>query len=395
MTELSAGGHEIAKAVEVSGDLGITITATSPDGSKQSEIRCQELAAAAKQVRSLLQRGYRVAACDHNGNRLEGAALAAAVFSSTATPTERLLNRFYFKWIEPLAFARKKAARAALFEIGSLAGLPRAAIDLGLPGPACIPSCGEIVEAHRRYLGKYIFAETPPGSWKTRGVPLVIDLDQYQNFEAYMRRLKRHSKGAAVRQAAKASRQGFYCRRIDRRYHAGELSAIETSTRVRSGGLVVAAFLRRPAKHQPPAAQTPTAPEPACDRHWYVDWGVFHRPEPGVAAGPDRPAERLAGYIYLKRVGTTIRVTSLLGHRDDLPHGIMKLLFLDVMKWLLDRQTPIVQGVRYLHYGAIEHGRKGLPIWKRRLQFEPSILAWASSSGMSRSLRPEADRSPE
>jgi hypothetical protein len=35
------------------------------------------------------------------------------------------------------------------------------------------------------------------------------------------------------------------------------------------------------------------------------------------------------------------------------------------------RQDPRVQGIRYVHYGAIEHGNDGLLAWKRRFGFVP------------------------
>ena len=47
----------------------------------------------------------------------------------------------------------------------------------------------------------------------------------------------------------------------------------------------------------------------------------------------------------------------------------LKLLFFDIIKWLLDREDPVIQGIRYFVYGAIEHRRDGLYELKRRLQF--------------------------
>jgi hypothetical protein len=33
-------------------------------------------------------------------------------------------------------------------------------------------------------------------------------------------------------------------------------------------------------------------------------------------------------------------------------------------------------GIRYLHYGAIEHGGAGLVRWKQRFGFEPLLFSW-------------------
>jgi hypothetical protein len=60
----------------------------------------------------------------------------------------------------------------------------------------------------------------------------------------------------------------------------------------------------------------------------------------------------------------------------------MKLLFCDVMAWLLAHQDPRVAGVRYLHYGAIEHGNDGLAAWKRSFEFAPSHSAVSAEGGL-------------
>jgi hypothetical protein len=59
------------------------------------------------------------------------------------------------------------------------------------------------------------------------------------------------------------------------------------------------------------------------------------------------------------------------GHGDHLAYGIIKSLFVKVMMWLLDRRDPQMRGIRYLHYGAIQHGNAGLAHWKDRFQFAP------------------------
>jgi hypothetical protein len=145
-----------------------------------------------------------------------------------------------------------------------------------------------------------------------------------------------------------------------------DLHGIETSKRFRSGP-VPAAFLRRtPAR----AVRPSTAPEPSqppCLHHWYADWGVF------VAKAGN---ERLVGYLYLKRIGEIARVTAIMGHGDHLAEGIIKLLFVEMMTWLLDRSDPQVRGIRYLHYGAIQHGNAGLALWKDRFQFAPFLFRY-------------------
>jgi hypothetical protein len=51
-----------------------------------------------------------------------------------------------------------------------------------------------------------------------------------------------------------------------------------------------------------------------------------------------------------------------------------------VVEWLLTRQDPRVEGVRYLHYGAIEHGNDRLCAWKRSFEFAPSPFGWRQAA---------------
>jgi hypothetical protein len=53
----------------------------------------------------------------------------------------------------------------------------------------------------------------------------------------------------------------------------------------------------------------------------------------------------------------------------------MKLLFVEIVRWLLRRDDPRVAGVRFLLYGAAEQGRLGLLHWKRRLLLRPFVFA--------------------
>ena len=67
-----------------------------------------------------------------------------------------------------------------------------------------------------------------------------------------------------------------------------------------------------------------------------------------------------------------------MGHGAYLSRNVVKRLLHDVVHWLLERQDPRVQGVRYLHYGAMEHGNDGLAAWKRSFGFAPMPFRWAA-----------------
>jgi len=346
----------------------LLIRASAADGSEKLEIPCEDVASAIRQVRTLLhQDRWDVSIHDENGNQIDGAALEAITFPKMFGKIEALIKLFDFSCIEPILFAARKRRRLQKFGVSDFDQLAIAEIDLQAGAAGCVSTCKEITEAHRRYLAKYAFhANGRPRSWWWRGVPLLIDLARYPDFDAYADHLRKHSKGAAMRQIRKARRLGFYCKPFDRRYHRLDLYDIETSKRFRSGP-VPAAFLRRkPAR----AVRPSTAPEPSpapCLRHWYVDMGVFVTETGG---------ERLVGYLFLKRVGEIARVTAIMGHGDHLAEGIIKLLFVETMMWLLDRRDPQVRGIRYLHYGASEHGNAGLAIWKERFQFEPFLFRY-------------------
>jgi hypothetical protein len=295
--------------------------------------------------------------------------------TTTAERAEEAAKRLYFSYLEPIHFATRKHRRLEIFRIGSVEELGASSVDLQAGADGCVPVCAEMVEGHQRYLAKYLFASggAAPSSWRWRGVPLVIDLDRYPDFDHYAAQLKLQSKGAGTRQIRKARRLGLYCRPYDRAQRGHERFEIETSLRFRAGGPVVAAYLRRRPEGvaQPIVERDP--PMPACLRHWSTDWGVFAPPDDGSMDGC---GEHLIGFICLKRVGNIVQVAALMGHGAHLAGGTVKLLFADVMKWMLDRRDPRVRDIRYLHYGAIEQGSDGLAIWKHRFQFQPCIFRW-------------------
>lgn len=287
-------------------------------------------------------------------------------FPSAPALGEQVLMQSYYRYVEPIQIAWRKRSRMARFGIESLDEIACGEIDLAFSSPHCVPVCAEIVEAHRVYLGKYLFCNGRTTSRLWRGIPLVIDLDRYPDFESYVGRLKRRWK-----EVEKAGGRGFRCRPIDRSLYRFERFEIDTSLWFRSGGPVVAAFLRRrPARA--PAEIVRAAPDPPhCPLHWYTDWGVFS-PERAHLRGEGR----LVGYLFLKRVGNVVRLTSLMGHGAYLADGVVKLLFAKAMRWLVSREDPRVHGIRYLHYGAIEHGGAGLVGWKQRFGFEPLLFGW-------------------
>lgn len=327
--------------------------------------------------------------------------------TTTWDSAEQALKRLELAWVEPLIIAARKRRRLDLFGVQHQDDLGCAEIDLMPHGGQCVAACTDFVAADRRYFSTYLFGGAHRHAAPYRGIPCVIDLDRYQNFDLYLDRARRHSKGANLRQVRQARAQGFFCRMILRDLYLGQRFDIDTSKRFRSG-LVLAALLRkRPASEFAdgitpadlaaylglPVSQIvhgmplPEPPLPACLHHWVTDWGVFIREDAGDRGVPNDSGttavrEHLVGYLFLRRTGNVVRIASIMGHGNYLPRHVMKLLFHDAAKWLLTRGDPRVQGLRYSLYGAIEHGNKGLLEWKRRFEFAPMRFSYVDSGSL-------------
>lgn len=311
-----------------------------------------------------------------------------------ADAAARALQRFQ-RALEPAYVLARKRGRLAALGFDDIAGLPVAPVDLAADDTGCTPDCGQRIDLERRYLRPYLFAGPSAAGGRWRATPFVIDLERYPAFGDYLRHLKSFSKGGTLREIRKARAQGYFARTIFRALYRGQISAVESSKWVRSGIVVaallhrrgspdfadgidvaaIAAHLGRPAETVGALSVFPPPPAPSCPLHWAIDWGVFL--PAAAAAGPDQPGERLVGYLSLQRTGNIVRVAELMGHGAHLAHGVMKLLFHDTMRWLIERDDPAVRGVRFVHYGAVEHGYAGLVAWKRRFAFAPARFAWA------------------
>lgn len=191
---------------------------------------------------------------------------------------------------------------------------------------------------------------------------MLLDLDRFPTSDSYIRAVAKRSHGNIVRASKKAARLGVSCAPIQAESYAASIAAIAASKRFRSGGPVLSAWFGV----GPNLVDTLAPPSaPACSSHWTLTWGAFIQEEGG---------ERLVAYISLRRVGNMCRTHEIMGHGDYLKTGAVKLLFLEVARWLTDRQDPQVQGLRWLMYGTMEHGGAGLHEWKRLLCFEPANL---------------------
>jgi hypothetical protein len=304
---------------------------------------------------------------------------------------ERSARRVYFATVEPPLIAVKKRRRLELFGVRDPAVLPCAELEPQHRPERCVPGCIAFIAHEMAQLSPFLFrgGDGFGPLHGLRGTPAIIDLDRFADANAYRAALKRHSKGGILRQVRKARAQGFYSRTLFRDLHARQCHEIQASKRLRSGPVLaafkpppvaafgsditladIAAWVGRPMAEVAQGVPFPEPPPPACLDHWALDWGCFIAdPSPGPEGSVI--AERLVAYVFLKRIGNLVRTRGLMAHGDYLAKNVMKLLFHDVMAWLLARQDPRAAGVRYLHYGAIEHGNDGLAAWKRSFEFAP------------------------
>ena len=122
----------------------------------------------------------------------------------------------------------------------------------------------------------------------------------------------------------------------------------------------------------PPEKLYPVRP-PACPVHWTRSWGVF-APAPGHRQGDVVTDEKLVAYVKLKRQGSLVIYSSILGHGDHLGAGIMYRLHFAIVEWLLQAENTLVDGLDLLLYGASQSGNAGLQMWKKRCLFRPAHL---------------------
>ena len=235
----------------------------------------------------------------------------------------------------------------------------------------------------RRMVGRYVGeGEVFRGQKQSA----VIDLRGF-DFDAYMAAVRKVHKGNAVRDAKKADRAGFVCKRFVWRNFIPDIVEINRSKDVRSGGRMNAAYHR--GVEEMGGAPTKLAPlgDPACPVHCSYCWGIFE-PKPGHQQGDIVTDERLLAYIRLKRQGSLGIYSTILGHGDYLRLGVMYRLHYAVMQWIAQESHGPLHGLDWLMYGAVESGAAGLQMWKKRCLFQGAYLVLGEDVSRSDSDRP-------
>lgn len=292
----------------------------------------------------------------------------------------RPVSALYHGVVEPLLALRLKRARLQPFGLRPGDPLPTALLEL-LPDCRCAPTCRFDLSAREEVIDRYVAPRDPRETGapaplaRTRLTPTAIDLARFPDaasFEALVR--KRSSRTLPKIRAA--ARAGYVVHRFPLKRHVEDVHAVKTSKPVRAAGPVLDYWLLKPEHVGRQATEPFKSPSVPCRRHWQMWWGAF-LPEPGHAQGGVEVGERLVGYVKTVRVGDLVHYADIMGHRDHLSAGVMAAIHLEIMRWLLARRDPAAGGVRAVLYGAAEHGREGLLVWKRRAGFEPLRLAFA------------------
>lgn len=271
----------------------------------------------------------------------------------------RLITSRLHHLLEPWQSVARKS-RLRDFDLIPGAALPVARIRPEAPHRCDHSLCGLLVADAVRFHGRNV----PRPGFRRWGVPtaMLLDMERYPTADIYLRAVSKRSHGNILRAAKKAARLGITSAPIRPESYMASIAAIGNSKRFRSGGPVLSAWLRP----TPVMADTQEPPSPPpCPSHWTMAWGAFVQEE----SGP-----RLVAHLSLRRVGDLCRTHDIMCHGDFLQAGAMKLLFLESVRWLLERQAPETQGLRWLMYGAMEHGSPGLHEWKRLMCFEPANL---------------------
>lgn len=233
-------------------------------------------------------------------------------------------------------------------------------------------TCGRMIENAQVNLGggKYIADST--GINERQITTAVLPISDC-NFADYENQIRGVSKGAALRQARKARREGIVCEPFDRRLHIPDIHEINTSMVSRSGGVMRQGYMAS-------VEELGGAPDrhyewvpPKCRAHYDLWWGAFIS-APGYHQGQVQTDRKLIAYIKFRRIGSIGLYSMILGHGDYLKHGVMQQLHLDLVRYLFDENRQLAERLEYIMYAGYYQGGDGLRRWKKNLRFVPAYL---------------------
>ena len=278
------------------------------------------------------------------------------------------LSRFYRTRLDPLFYPSRLARRLASFGLGVHSPMEVARLD-GALGCSCEqPLCHHLFATYSGYFDQFFYSTEQTNAPLYSKLTLhAIDLNRYATFEDYRAELGRRS-SFFVRNAKQAEKNGFVVREFDPHLNEQAIAEIDRSMRVRSFGPILPRWITRGDDEL--AFKKLPQNSGSCRWHWDRFFGVF---APQENSSNTELSDRLVAYARLQRAGNFVAYEDLIGHKNFMNGGVMKLLHSQIMQWLLDSENPDVKGLEYVVHGSVERGNDGFFFWKKKALFMPYL----------------------
>ena len=274
--------------------------------------------------------------------------------------TLRILRSWlYARYVAPARLAKRRSHRLAIHEFSDTHKIPTASLALEHSQPDAALSCAVFVA---KYAGHYrdkqqVSIPVQARSSKLKPLLTALDLRHYATHQDYVKAIRKQS-GYFLRNAKKASKQGFTVRAfVEAEYVAAMLEII---------GSKPSSLLHVKQSTQAPLGDScGLCASKVCTQHWEQLFGVF--------SGEAHPT--LVAYARLRRFGNIVSIQDFIGHQSHLESGVMKLLFSEIMRWLIDSADPQTIKIDFVGFGTLESANDGLFFWKKKALFTPWIVA--------------------
>jgi hypothetical protein len=282
--------------------------------------------------------------------------------------TQRL-TRYYRTRIDRLFYKSRLLRRLGTYDLDAESEMMVARLD-GALGCACSGAmCHHLFVTYGGYFDQFFYStDREESSLYSKLTLHAIDLLRYESFSDYRKDLGKRS-SFFLRNAKKAEKKGFVVREIDPHLYERAITEIDHSMHVRSFGPMLPHWVSQ-GKDKQAYKKLPQNSEP-CHWHWDRFFGVFGPQENNLNS--ERP-DRLVAYARLQRIGNCVAYDDLIGHKDFMNSGVMKLLHYQIMHWLLEPENPNVQGLEYVVHGSVERGNDGFFFWKKKALFLPYLI---------------------
>ena len=220
----------------------------------------------------------------------------------------------------------------------------------------------------KKLLDRYITRKKP---FKKQVVSAVLKLPI--SIDSYVAEMRTIHKGNAVRDINKALKKEYFCERINYKTYVPDIFDIHSSKEERQGRKMDDQYLISIEEMGGAPKQNFSPTVKNCLSHWTTNYGVLIKKK-GHSQGEILLNNKLVGYITLERYGELLLYSRFIGHGDHLKNGIMYLLNNEIIKWIIDKEQIMSNGIKYIMYAGWRDGSDGLKRWKKRTLFKPYYL---------------------